>query len=75
MIVLTKKYRTALSTIIILLLISCSNKNSENKTGSPHQNKIDSLSLVKKNKAIEAGKLRHELDSLQKHLDSIKAIQ
>lgn len=60
--------------LIIVLLTACSNENAENKSASPQQNKIDSLAMVKENKAVEAAELRSELDSLQKHLDSIKAI-
>ena len=60
--------------ITIGLLTACSNENTENKSASPHQIKIDSLASVKEHKAVEADELKHELDSLKKHLDSIKAI-
>ncbi len=58
--------------LIIGLMTACSNENTENKSSSPQQKIIDSLALVKENKAIETVKLKHELDSLKKHLDSIK---
>lgn len=74
MIALIKKYKIVLSSILVLLLMTCTSENSESKTESPHQKKIDSLALVKENKANEAANLKHELDSLKKHLDSIKAI-
>jgi len=61
-----------LFSLIIGLMTACSNENTENKSSSPQQNKIDSLALVKENKAVEAVKLKHELDSLKRHLDSIK---
>ena len=61
-----------LFSLIIGLLTACSNENTENKSGSPQQKIIDSLALAKENKAIEAEKLKHELDSLKKHLDSIR---
>ncbi len=61
-----------LFSLIIGLMTACSNENTENKLSSPQQNKIDSLALVKENKAAEAAKLKHELDSLKRHLDSIK---
>ncbi len=60
--------------VTIGLLTACSNENTENKSVSPHQNKIDSLALVKEHKAVEADELKHKLDSLKKYLDSIKAI-
>ncbi len=60
--------------ITIISFSACSNENDKNKLASPHQNKIDSLALVKEHKAIEANKLKHQLDSLKKHLDSLKAI-
>ena len=61
-----------LFSLIIGLLMACSNENSENKSASPQQKIIDSLALAKENKAIETAKLKHELDSLRRHLDSIK---
>ena len=73
MITLIKKHRI-IPPIIIPLLFACSNEGAESKTPSPHQNVIDSLSLVKENKSIKAEMLKDELDSLQKHLDSLKGI-
>ena len=73
MIALIKKYRI-IPPMIIPLLFACSNESGESKTPSPHQNVIDSLSLVKENESIKAEMLINELDSLQKHLDSLKAI-
>ena len=69
---LNKKFAIVFSVTITFLLATCSDENIDNKSLSPQQNKIDSLALVKENKAAEAAKLKHELDSLKKHLDSIK---
>ena len=69
---LNKKLVFVFLVIITFLLTTCSNENTENKSSSHQQKIIDSLALVKENKAVEAAKLKHELDSLKKHLDSIK---
>ena len=69
---LNKKFVIVFLVTITFLLTTCSTENIDNKSPSPQQNKIDSLALVKENKAAEAAKLKHELDSLKKHLDSIK---
>jgi len=69
---LNKKLVIVFLVTITFLLTTCSNENIDDKSPSPQQNKIDSLALVKENKAAEAAKLKHELDSLKKHLDSIK---
>lgn len=71
---LNKKLVIVFLVIITILLAACSDESIDNKSLSPQQNRIDSLSFAKDNKAAEAAKLREELDSLQKHLDSIKAI-
>lgn len=70
-----KKLAIIFLIIIAFFLAACSNEGIDSKSPSPRQNKIDSLSFAKNNKAVEAAKLRQELDSLQKHLDSIKSIQ
>ena len=69
---LNKKIMIVFSVTITFLLATCSDENVDNKSLSPQQNIIDSLASVKENKARETAKLKHELDSLKKHLDSIK---
>ncbi|NOX67344.1 MAG: hypothetical protein GXO85_16475 [Chlorobi bacterium] len=60
--------------LTLLLLVACSDKNDENRPPSTQKKIIDSLTIVKENEAVKTKKLRHELDSLKKHLDSLKAI-
>jgi len=55
-----------------LLSTACSDDKIDSKSPTPQQIKIDSLSSVKENKAAESAKLKHQLDSLKRHLDSIK---
>ena len=68
-----KKFVIVFLVTITFLITTCSNENIDNKSPTLQQNKIDSLALVKESKAIEAAKLKHELDSLKRHLDSIKS--
>lgn len=70
---LIKKY-LAVIFLALLLLATCTDKNNENRPPSPQKKIVDSLTIVKENEAVKAKKLRHELDSLKKHLDSLKTI-
>ena len=58
----------------IFFLFGCSEKSDRKKELSPHKKTVDSLTIVKQNETSQADKLKHEIDSLKKHLDSIKAI-
>jgi len=60
--------------LLMFLSLTCSDKNDDNEKTTPHKKAVDSLTLIKENETIQANKLRHDLDSLKKHLDSLKAI-
>lgn len=70
---LNKKFMIVFLIIIAIFLAACSDENVDNKSISPQKNIIDSLSLVKEKEANKAEKLKSDLDSLRRHLDSIKS--
>jgi len=60
--------------LVLLTFFSSCDKPKETKTNSTEKSTLDSLTIEKNDKKMEAEKLNHELDSLRKLRDSLAQI-
>ncbi|MEN8191836.1 MAG: hypothetical protein ABFS12_03400 [Bacteroidota bacterium] len=68
---INKKLMAIFFMVIAMAFVSCS---EEEVKPDPQQKAADSLTLEKENKALEVKELKGDVDSLEKHLDSLETV-
>jgi hypothetical protein len=74
MVQIIKKIKIIILLLSVGLLFSCSEKDNTSKKNLETSKILDSLTIQKEQKSIEAKKLKSELDSLRKLRDSLNLI-